>query len=197
MDEGFEIVAAAQDTGGEADAGPFYDRAQATFTCLIDVQHSVTSLYGMVNVPTAVWIDEKGRIVRPPEVAWSKQWKFGSIVAGDDRYADALRDWVRKGAASAYAFSRDELLKMLKVCNPERPRADAHLKIAVWLQQKGQRDAAALHWQTAQELAPDTWNYYRQDWNFEPKTASQKFRKKLVGRGSRPYYTPADLRPRR
>ena len=36
-DKGFEIVAVAQDTGGEAAAGSHYDTAKATFTCLIDV----------------------------------------------------------------------------------------------------------------------------------------------------------------
>ena len=61
-DQGFELIAAAQDTAGEAAAGKFYDRAKATFTTLIDKQHTVSTLYGMVNVPMGVWIDEEGHM---------------------------------------------------------------------------------------------------------------------------------------
>lgn len=43
--------------------------ATPTFTCLIDENHEVAELYGMVNVPTAVWIDEQGLVVRPAEPA--------------------------------------------------------------------------------------------------------------------------------
>ena len=59
----------AQDTGGVPVAKPFYDAAKATFTALVDVNHTVSSLYDMVNVPTAVWIDETGKIVRHDEDA--------------------------------------------------------------------------------------------------------------------------------
>ncbi len=37
---------------------------------LIDVQHTVATLHNMVNVPTGVWFDETGRIVRPNETAY-------------------------------------------------------------------------------------------------------------------------------
>ena len=37
---------------------------------LVDEKHTVATLYGMVNVPTGVWIDERGKIVRPNEVAF-------------------------------------------------------------------------------------------------------------------------------
>ena len=95
-DDGFEIVAVAQDSGGEEAAGPHYDRAGATFTTLLDPRHAVTALYGMVNVPSGVWIDEHGVIVRPPEVAYSRRYEFGAILAGDDRYAQGWSDGFRQ-----------------------------------------------------------------------------------------------------
>ncbi len=47
----FEIIAAAQDTGGEAAAGQWYDRAKATYTTLVDVKHAVSSAFQFINVP--------------------------------------------------------------------------------------------------------------------------------------------------
>ena len=157
----------------------------------------MTSLYGLINVPAAVWIDERGSIVRPPEIAWSKQWSFGDIVAGDDRYADAIRDWVENGQDSVYVFSKEELLQRLAGSGEDRPRADAHFKLAVWLHGAGETEAAARHWQRAQVLDPDNWNYHRQEWSFDRSTASQKFRAKYEELRGKPYYAPPDLRPRR
>ena len=77
----------AQDTGGAKDAGPWIDPLKylearpdlpketvetarkigpLTYTVLIDEKHLVSKLYNMVNVPTGVWINEKGQH-RPPE----------------------------------------------------------------------------------------------------------------------------------
>ena len=39
------------------------------YPCLIDQKHITGELYEFINVPMAVWIDEKGRVVRPAEPA--------------------------------------------------------------------------------------------------------------------------------
>ena len=181
----------AQDTGGVSAAGPHYDAASTTFASLIDTAHAITSLYGMVNVPSGVWIDEEGGIVRPPEVAYSRERTFGTLTVGDDRYAEALRDWVSKGEASAYLPSAEELRERLASHNPDRPLADAHFKLAVYFQEQGQPEAAATHWHAAQELDPDNWNYHRQEWVFDPETSGAKWQEKFRGLGDRPYYEPA------
>jgi hypothetical protein len=62
--ENFEIISVAQDSGGEDAAGPIFDAADVTYTSLIDVNHLISSLYNLVNVPSGVWIDEEGRIAR-------------------------------------------------------------------------------------------------------------------------------------
>jgi len=82
----------------------------------------------MINVPSGVWIDEEGTIVRPPEVAYSRQYDFGGLLAGDDRYAAGLRDWVEQGAASAFVLSAEELAEKLARKNVQRPLADAQLQ---------------------------------------------------------------------
>ncbi len=58
----------------------------------------------MVNVPTGVWIDEAGMIVRPNEVAFSTD-TFRQITGIESgRYIDALRDWAKNGANSRFTF---------------------------------------------------------------------------------------------
>lgn len=81
-DKNFEIVSIAEDTGGVKDAGKWIEAASPDYTVMIDTQHLVTRLYDMVNVPTAVWIDEQGRIVRPNEVAYvDDRYKSMSLPA--------------------------------------------------------------------------------------------------------------------
>ena len=48
-----------------------------TLPVLLDQQHLLSELYAISNVPTVVWIDEKGTIVRPNELAF-----------GTDTFAD-------------------------------------------------------------------------------------------------------------
>ena len=68
-DQSFTVLAIALDEP-EA-ARPWIEAASPTYPCLIDREHRVAELYHLVNVPQAVWIDEEGRIVRPPENAGS------------------------------------------------------------------------------------------------------------------------------
>src|SRR5258706_13443905 len=66
------VVAVAMDSR-EGDPLPWIDAAKPTYPTLIDREHRLAELYGIVNVPQAVWIDEAGRIVRPAEGAGSYQ----------------------------------------------------------------------------------------------------------------------------
>jgi L-ascorbate metabolism protein UlaG (beta-lactamase superfamily) len=44
-------------------ARPWVEAAKPAYPCLIDRDHLLADLYHLVNVPQAVWIDERGRIV--------------------------------------------------------------------------------------------------------------------------------------
>ena len=185
----------AEDTGGERSAGKFYDRAKATYTTLLDPHHRVTALYQMVNVPAGVWIDEEGKIIRPPEVAYSKGYKLLGAKLGDDRYAIGLRDWVKNGSKSAYVMSPEKLKKRLALPSVKQRLADAHFRLATHFHLQKDRKSARKHFKKAQDLAPDNWNYHRQDWAFVPSDAVFKFLKKNAELGDKPYYEPLDLPP--
>ena len=98
----------AQDTGGAKAAGPWITAAKPEYTALVDEQQIITQKYGMVNVPTAVWIDEQGRIVRPNEVAFIDD-RFKSFTNMESApYIEAIRDWAANGAKSVYVLSEAE-----------------------------------------------------------------------------------------
>ena len=90
-DPNFEIICVAEDTGGEAAAGPIFDAAAPTYIQVIDEDHLVSSAFNFVNVPSAAWIDESGRIVRIDEGTYAKLHELSngeqSITFGVDSYA--------------------------------------------------------------------------------------------------------------
>ena len=67
---GVEIVTVALDTAGPEAGRVFVERAAPRHPALVDVSHSLGSLFGITNVPSGVWIDESGVIVRPAEPAF-------------------------------------------------------------------------------------------------------------------------------
>src|SRR5258705_4175744 len=106
----------------EGDPLPWIEAAQPTYPTLIDREHRLAELYGIVNVPQAVWIDEAGRIVRPAEPAGSYEGfckmnptppQLPEGVARLTAQAkatdlDALPDRGRNRNRGAYAFTADQ-----------------------------------------------------------------------------------------
>jgi hypothetical protein len=195
----FEIVAAAQDTGGEAAAGKWYDAAKATFTTLVDSKHTVSSVFQFVNVPMGVWIDEQGRVVRPAEPAWtsSRVDTYGgkALVIEGDIYVAALRDWVRNGENSPYVMSDEEFAGRAKPRSPAEMEAEASFKLGVWFQQAGNAPLAAKYFERAQALNPEDWNYHRQEWSFTPQEAGKKWLEKFQ-KQDQPYYPKLEIKPK-
>ena len=110
-DKGFMVVAVAEESRGAEHARPWIEQAKSSYWQLVDVEHRLSDLYNLVNVPQAVWIDEKGVIVRPPETAGSTDHfrrmdlKTRTMSPEDQAerlavraaYLDAVRAWVNTG----------------------------------------------------------------------------------------------------
>ena len=189
------IVSVAEDTGGVKDAGQWIAAAKPEYTALVDDKHLVTHLYNMVNVPTAVWINEKGRIVRPNEVAYvdNRYKAMHGIDAAP--YLDAIRDWVANGDRSAYVMSERQLQERLKPQSPDRAMADAEFALGEYLYKQGHGAEAIPHFKEAQRLAPDNWNYKRQAWALSDaeRDYGTTFMKEVQKLGGKPYYEPRKL----
>jgi hypothetical protein len=195
-DKNFEILSVAQDTGGAKDAGQWITAAKPTLTALIDEKHLISKLYNMVNVPTGVWINEQGRIVRPNEVAFVDD-RFQPFTGMDSApYLNALKDWIEKGGKSQYAMSEDQLRPKLNSQDPDVCLAEAEFGLGEQLYKSGHGTEAILHFKEAQRLNPKSWNYKRQAWALSDakRDYGTTFKEEVdkIG-GSRNYYPRPDL----
>ncbi len=178
------------------DAGQWIEAAKPEYTTLIDTQHLVTRLFDMVNVPTAVWINEQGRIVRPNEVAYVDD-RFKRLHGLDAaEYLNAIRDWVAKGSESEFALSEKELREKLAPQNPEWALAAAEFGLAEYLYRQGQSAASIRHYKEAQRLNPENWNYKRQAWALTDgeRDYGTNFNKEVQKLNGKPYYAPRRLK---
>ncbi len=190
----FEIISVAEDAGGAGAAGPWIDRAKPTYTVLIDPTHKVSSLYNLVNVPSAVWINEQGRVLRVDEGTYASTIKIGSITVGTDDYAPAVRDWIARGAKSRYVWSPEQVATKIRRRSSDEQLAEPTFKLGVYFFQKQDPERARLHWKRAEELFPDSWNMHRQDWTFTAEGSGGKsFQEKRKALGDKPYYAPFDF----
>ena len=66
---GLEVVTVGIDAAGPDACRPFIEAAQPEHPSLIDTTHRMSELFGVINIPNGVWIDERGVITRPVEQA--------------------------------------------------------------------------------------------------------------------------------
>lgn len=196
----FVILCAAQDVGGEAVAGPIFDAANPTYIQVVDQDHVISSAFNFVNVPSAAWIDETGRIVRIDEGTYSKLHTFGdgeqSIVFGNDVYSPALKDWVANGERSRYVQSAQTVSGNVRQLSFDQSKADAAFRLGNLFREHGLTEAADRYWEMARALNPDSVNYIRQDLTLTDEGSAGetflKMRDEYVRTG-KDYYRPLDL----
>ncbi len=146
----------------------------------------------MVNVPTAVLIDERGVMVRYDEDAYSKVHSMGTFEFGNDRYRPVVLDWAKNGAESPYVQSAAQVTAHLSPSTKEEAAADPYFRLGVYFYAQDDAARANTYWDKAQELNPDSWNYHRQDWSFlEPAETNRNWLSKVQSLNGRPYYRPS------
>jgi hypothetical protein len=171
-------------------ARPSIEVAHPSHPSLIDRAHVVDELFGIVNVPNGVWIDEEGMIVRPAEPAHpgpnpateSFRTVDVSTLPPDvaevliearkirtepDVYLAMLRDWVELGPASRFSLSPEEVVGRSRSRGTDQASAAAHFEVGEHLHRQGDHAGAIVHWRDAHRLDPDNWTYKRNAWNFE------------------------------
>ena len=176
VDQGIEFVTVGLEMGGAEVLRPFIEDAQPEHPSLVDQTHQMDVLFGVTNVPSGIWIDENGVIVRPPEPAVPppvmrpdetgelKPWGLGGRFGFDaDGYAVMVRDWARNGATSEFALSPAEVITSSHPQSLEISEAAAHFELAQHLWRlEGFSQRALTHFASAHTLQPDNITYKRQ-----------------------------------
>jgi hypothetical protein len=183
--DGLEIVTVALDSAGAEAARQWIEAAGPEHPALIDEHHLLDELFGIVNVPSGVWVDEAGIIVRPPEPAFADDpdWEHGlgedateyqrrtlgleqKVLVEHEKYVAAVRDWARHGPASRYVLPPDEVLTRSRPRSRGESAAAAHFELGTHLQRLGHSADAVGHFKEAHRLQPENWTYKCQAWSF-------------------------------
>ena len=140
---GLDLVAVALDDDEERVR---HWTGKASMPPVLDPEHRLSDVFGVVNVPSTVWLDEEGRVAKPPTIApGDDQFKDFTEVESQ-RHHEALRQWVRDGVVPD-SGSDDEP-------DDDVRRARAERRLAAWLHREGRDEAARRHFDAAVQLAP-------------------------------------------
>jgi hypothetical protein len=165
-------------------AHAWIDAAAPTHPSLIDTGHVTGELFGFINIPMAVWIDEAGNLVRPAESASIERSPLRDMDVPEglpdrldrafreikkipdvaNEYRAAIIDWAHNGAASSYALPPDEVVRRSQARPDTHARAAACFEMGQHLLHTVGHDAAVPWWREAHELFPENWTYKRQAW---------------------------------
>jgi hypothetical protein len=160
------------------------DAAEPTHPSVIDTTHVTDQLFGFINIPMAVWIDETGTIVRPAESAAIERSPLRDMEIPEGlperrermlrevkkipdysaEYRAAIVDWVHNGASSPAALSPDEVVERSQPRGGDEARAAACFEMGEHLRRTVSADAAVPWWREAHHLFPANWTYKRQAW---------------------------------
>jgi tetratricopeptide (TPR) repeat protein len=183
---GLSVVTVALDMDPDK-ARPWIAAAAPTHPSLVDRTHRVDELFGISNVPMAVWIDETGTLVRPAEGAAIRPNALRSTDIPEDlperlrtvlgemkkfpdtgaAYRAAIVDWAQRGDESPYALSPEEVIERSQPRSADHSRAAACFELGLHAESLGDHAAAIEWWKQAHALFPENWTYKRQAWTLE------------------------------
>lgn len=190
------MITIACDAKGRAAVEPFITAAGQQHPSLLDDELRVAELYDVRNVPSAFWIDETGRMVRAndPIYAQRRNRETGEVAINRE-YLDAARDWVAKGAQSAYVMDAKRLDSRLPALDADDVEAAAFFHLGTYLVQQGHPADALVHFKHAHALRPENWTYKRQAWSLGDieRDYGTTFQDALKDSASGPFYPPLDL----
>lgn len=156
-EHGFTLLSVSLDHRAE-DAAPWIAEAKPTHPVVIDTDQRVAALYQVLNVPTVVWVDEAGRVVRPNDSQFpSDTFSVFTDVPSGPAMA-ALRRWVLAGDSGLTA---DQVAEYTPRADAAGQWARTEAALAVWLVRNGHADAARSRYERIAAEAPELVSLWR------------------------------------
>lgn len=149
---GLSIYSVALDASPDA-ARPWIEAADPTYPVVVDTAHVTAERYGITNVPSVVWVDEGGTVVKPPTIAPGDDQFRDFTLIDSATHHDALRRWVHDGELPATEAPAPR--------SPDEQLALAERRLGAHLHGQGHDQAAAAHLVRAVQLAPWDWTIRR------------------------------------
>jgi len=150
-------ITVALDRNAE-DPRPYIERARPTHPSLVDSEHVLADLYHIINVPTVVWIDEGGRVVRPNDSQFGTDTFVQFHGKHSAPFLAAVRAWVREGRG---VMPVGQVRAQQLLPSRENQLARAEFTLAWHLHRAGRTQAAERHFLRAGELSPHDWTIRR------------------------------------
>ncbi|MFF3216885.1 redoxin domain-containing protein [Streptomyces sp. NPDC002886] len=156
-EHGFSVLSVAVDRR-VADAAPWIAEAAVTHPALIDTDGVVADLYDVLNVPTVLWIDEKGKVARPNDTQFATDL-FRELSGLDSGAALAALDrWVLTGDSG---LSEEDVTRHTRRATATQQSARTEAALALWLHRAGRTADAERHFARAEHLAPEDLTIWR------------------------------------
>ena len=153
---GFTVVAVALD---EPDAArEWIEGAAPNYPSLVDPDHLTAERFGILNIPTVVWVDEDDNIVRAPVIAPVDDTFREFTQIDSSVHHDQLRAWVNDGVLP---YDEDEARERVPPANEGEQMARTERRLGAVLRRMGRDDRAEVHFARAAELAPMDWTIRR------------------------------------
>lgn len=122
-----------------------------TMPVLLDREHLLTELLAISNVPTVVWIDEQGRIVRPNASEFGTDTFVEFTGISGEGHKQQVRHWVATGTVPRDASGASAQIDDLST---DEIGARLHFRMATHHLRTGNETAARRHFDAAVALAP-------------------------------------------
>lgn len=146
---GFVVITVALDRNMD-EPREWIEAAAPTHPSLIDTTWLLADLYNIDQVPTVLWIDEAGQLVRPKDVAFGSNDFIEFTGVDANTHKQLLYEWVRDGKH----LSTDRVRAHLELPSDADQLARAEFGLARFLADRGDNDHAEPHFDRAGELAP-------------------------------------------
>lgn len=156
-EHGFSVMSIAIDRRPE-DARPWIAEAAVTHPAVVDADGRVADLYQVLNVPTVVWVDESGRIVRPNDTQFATDLFRSMSGLDSSRALAALRRWVTEGDSG---LTKEQAESHAPQATAAQQQARTEAALGLWLHRRGHEVAAKRHFAAAAELAPENVTIWR------------------------------------